>query len=286
MTKDKRWKPEDTYYFIDSIGMVGSHKWCDDSADKAYYAIGNCFKTEDAAKAASEKVQSLLLGLHESSTECSQAVTECNQLPKLTTDVFDREDCPEWARYAVVNSKGVLIFFGGKPTFEGADYGCWSCSCCPYKHIRGIVFDASDWQNSLIERPATLPDWCKVDAIGWHKRCGYFKVTYIDNVSKRVDIRQVEDNSKGYLSFHTVCNEVRHARPRPYNEYEMEALVGKVLKHSTGSYLVEAFEHRWSQVKIEGVWRDANELAELWSQRDGHPCFVLEHLNEKGEWTE
>ena len=78
----------------------------------------------------------------------------------------------------------------------------------------------------------------------------------------------------------------KQARLRPYNAEEMKALVGKVLKHSTGCYLVTAFENRGNQVKIESVWRGASELVELWTQLDDSPCGKLEHLNEKGEWVE
>ena len=64
-----------------------------------------------------------------------EPTTKSSQLPKLTAEVFDRPDCPEWARYAVINHNGRLSFFGDKPKFEGEDYGCWSCDDYRYTHI-------------------------------------------------------------------------------------------------------------------------------------------------------
>jgi hypothetical protein len=147
---------------------------------------------------------------------------------KLTADVFNRPDCPEWATFAAVDKDGMLFYFSNKPLSHTAS-GHWMMHrFVKYVFVAEEKFDSTDWKNSLIERPEkkeTLPDWCKVDAVGWHKRCGYFTVTYIDDFSERVDIQQVEDKSKGYLSFHTVCNEVVQARLRPWTFEEAPFMV-------------------------------------------------------------
>lgn len=39
-----------------------------------------------------------------------EPATKCSQLPKLTTEVFDRLDCPEWAKWAAVDISGVTCF--------------------------------------------------------------------------------------------------------------------------------------------------------------------------------
>lgn len=272
----ERWKPlvGETYYFMYANGAVGHSAWYNGPTDTKLFEQGNCFRTEAEAQSAAEKVKSLLLNLHEQTTNSSQ-------LPKLTAEVFDRPDCPKGVTYATVDEDGSAYFHYFKPLLYADNW----------EHTRDCVqipgkFDSSHWCSSFIERPANLPSWCMFDAIGWHKRAGYFKITNIDDVSKRVDIQQVDDRSEGYLSFHTVCTEVAQARPRPYNTHEMEALVGKVLKHSTGSYLVDAFEHRRGQVKIKDVWRGTEELSSGWTTPDGSPCGKFEHLNEKGEWVE
>ena len=277
----ERWKPEDTYYFIDSIGMVGSLKWCDDSADKAYYKIGNCFRTREEAEAASENVKALLLGLHEPATECSR-------LPKLTTEVFNRPDCPKWAKYAAVNANGKVVLFSDIPNCRDNGWSViWHSTSTQDDILDDVLFDFSDWQNSLIERPATLPDWCKVGAIVLkHEYMEIVEIT--DNGVKCKYLEATEDGTAGKTSVISTDYLITGypARLRPYNADEMKALVGKSLKHSTGVYLVTAFEYKWDQVNIESVWRDSSELAELWTQLDDKPCGVLEHLNDEGEWVE
>lgn len=278
MTKAKRWKPEKgkRYFLVDTYASVIENTWGDDGFDRSAYDAGNCFRTKAEAKSVAKKFKDLLLGLH------GEPTAECNQLPKLTAEVFDRPDCPEWAQYASVDSDGKGYYYHNKPEIKGTRFDLFGVD--QYLYINR--FDASDWKHSLIERPARLPEWCKFDAMGWHKRCGYFKVCANDELARRVSIQQIDDKSRGWLSYETLCTEVKQARPRPYNAEEMQELVGKVLKHSTGRYLVTAFEERWSQVKIESIWRDPSELAELWTQLDGSPCAVLEHLNEKGEWVQ
>ena len=73
--------------------------------------------------------------------------------PKLTEDIFNSPDCPEWARWAAVDADGSGHVFDGKPD-RGLLY--WRCY-----HVNGTyigTYDASDWQNSLIQRPISTPD--------------------------------------------------------------------------------------------------------------------------------
>jgi len=80
--------------------------------------------------------------------------------PKLTADVFKRDDCPDWANWAASFKDGNSFFMEKQP-FISSVY--W---CCDGKYQRIGKFDAADWKNSLIERPeeVKLPDWCKVGA--------------------------------------------------------------------------------------------------------------------------
>lgn len=283
----ERRKPEigETYYFTDAVGNVSCFVWRGDSMDSLYYDSGNCFKTKEEAKAASEEFKDLLTSLHE-------PTKDRNQLPKLTSEVFDRKDCPAWANFAAMDKDGTVFYYRQKPFITADKWHPEIVGDCSV--IYQLVFDASDWQNSLIKRPAKLPEWCKVDAICWHKRCGYFKITYIDDVSKRVDIQQVEDTSRGYFSFNTICNEVKQARLRPYNAEEMRGLVGKVIEVEPGHFSL--------CLRVKGLWADFLDDCDNEDDRariisydcdmlkhrntiDGQPCGVLEHLNEKGEWV-
>ena len=290
----ERWMPKtgETYYFFDSLFAVGSYAWRDDGTDAQYQKSGNCFRTEAEAEATAEKVKALLLSLHDNNLATNlqdkKNKLQDKPLPKLTAEVFDRPDCPEDVKIAVVNKNG-SAFWGSFNTAKPDFLGGWVGENGSWFSIPG-KWDSSDWQNSLIERPVKetkLPDWCEVDAICWHKRCGYFKVTYIDDVSKRVDIQQVKDKSKGYLSFHTVCNEVLQAHLRPYNEVEMRGLVGMVVCRGSSIHFVTGYEEALdgeSMVHVNGCLYNANDLLQKGFTYDTRPCGRLEHL-ENRKWV-
>lgn len=280
----ERWKPGngEHYYYFYYDGDVDSDVWRNDLTDRQLFERGNCFKTEKEAQAAAEKVKALLLSLH-----CDETLQD-KQLPKLTAEVFNRPDCPAWAKYAAVDGNGAGYYYSEKPFILSDAFG-WGIVCSETNQSELISgkFNNSDWKNSLIERAAKLPDWCKVDAVGWHKRCGYFKVTYIDDISKRVDIQQVEDKSKGYLSFHTVCNEVLQANRRPFNTKEMKSLVGRTVAPDYGAvFLVIKFvdTSEGGEVGIDGIYYNADRLLDKFTI-NGKPAGVFEHL-ENGEWVE
>ena len=217
-----------------------------------------------------------------------EATTSSAQLPKLTVAVFDHPDCPEWAKYAAIDKDGEGFYYEDKPECYG-ETAAWFCRCKRSFIIKG-VYDASDWRHSLIERikkneEQVLPDWCKVDAMGWHKRCGYFKIIYIDDVSKRVDIQQVGEKSRGYFSFHTIRNETVQAKLRPYNEEEMQGLVGKVLDLDGSRDLVTSYDAESELVYADAMWMNSDELLSNGYTIDGERCGIMEHL-EDGEWVE
>lgn len=215
---------------------------------------------------------------------------QVEELPKLTVEVFDRPDCPEWANYAVVNCDGRLTFFADKPKFEGEDYGCWSCSYSKYKHINNTVFDASDWENSLIERPKKqeqLPDWVCEGALAWDKQAE----EYVHVVSVTDHEVQFDGGTYCTVAPEHVAESYDQAFERPFNEQEMRALVGKVLLHkaSRNASLVTGFT---PATEINGLsdctvyvfgrdYTDGDLMRDCLI--DGNPCKVYEHLNEKGE---
>lgn len=83
-----------------------------------------------------------------------------NAYPKLTVEVFDRPNCPEWAQWAAIDEDENVYWYSEKP-HKGLR--SWIPSCpwteARYRRILNEVFDASDWKNNLIERPAKeLPE--------------------------------------------------------------------------------------------------------------------------------
>ena len=270
-----RWEPKcgEDYYFIDAVGVVSDYVWRGTSLDRLYYESGNCFKTEAKAQATAEKVKALLLSLHEPATKCSQ-------LPKLTAEVFDRPDCPEWAQFAAVDQDGAGAYFESKPSL---------LSWCPWwdrtiKHCLIDDFekwDASDWQNSLVERPAKkpeLPEWCKVgewcfclDDDGGRK---YFKIT------------KIKDNFIYGEDWNIDYHFVKQARIRPYNADEMRGLVGVLIRKGQSLHIVTGYENALDgecMIHVNGCLYNANDLLRQFAI-DNEPCGVLEHLDEKGEW--
>ena len=274
----KRWKPEycDLYYVVDAVGVVSSHTWCDDTADRTYYTIGNCFRTSEEAEAAAAMVRALLLGFHGDQPE------KYTKLPKLTADVFDRPDCPEWAKFAAVDEDGETTFFDKMPYQSTKTCGCFLRDC-QYATIPS-KFDASDWKNSLIERPAKLPDWCKVGEWVWD----------IDD-SRYVKIISITDMvllcTKGKCTYYEELKDMKvlysHTQLRPYNVDELKALVGKPITMSDGAVcLCTAYSERDKTVIIDNLHWDTQELRDSGCTIDGEPCGVLQHFNEKGAWVD
>ena len=283
MTKTKRWKPEKgmQYFLMDADGGIGSYIWEGDGVDRTLYEIGNCFRTKEEAKAASEKVKYLLLGLNE-------PVAECNRLPKLTAEVFNHPDCPEWAKYAAVNANGKVVLFSDIPNCRDNGWSViWHSTSTQDDILDDVLFDSSDWKNSLIERPAILPDWCKVGSYVWSDRYGYFEISYINEVSKHVHIRQCNGGTVAFLRFNTIINYSNEARLRPYHEDEMKALVGKSITFKDGAVcLCTAWAAQRKQIILDNASWTAEGLLNVGYTIDGKPCGVYEHLNDEGEWVE
>lgn len=107
--------------------------------------------------------------------------------PKLTVDIFDRPDCPEWARYAAVDADGAGHIFDGKPD-KGSLY--WRDYYVNATYIGR--YDVSDWQNSLIERPAkngSTPVYDDVKA-----------PSYYVNTPFGLEVRKITEHYDSYLA--------------------------------------------------------------------------------------
>ena len=85
--------------------------------------------------------------------------TTSSQLPKLTAEVFDRPDCPAWAKWAAVDGDGEGWFYEEKPVIGVVD--TFVNVTLRAQCIDG-EFDATDWKHSLIERPEKRP--CRTGA--------------------------------------------------------------------------------------------------------------------------
>ena len=81
-------------------------------------------------------------------------VTRTEKRSVLNEKVFDLDTCPDWAQYAAVDEDGEVHWYSVKPSRAGSDWVDF------YGRIRlirdgdnALIFDATNWQNSLIKRP-------------------------------------------------------------------------------------------------------------------------------------
>ena len=281
---NNRWIPSDSYYYIGIDGNVHRRTWNADNTDWLCYKFGNCFETEEQADAAAAKIKELLLGMS------GEAESSSSQLPKLTAEVFDRPDCPEWAKYAAVDEDGEAVFFEKMPYQATKTCGCFLRDC--QDAIIPGTFDSTDWQNSLVERPAKLPDWCKIG--GWvyyPKDMGngvyldrgvYLKISEIK--MGFVYAREKDGYDPWQISHEHICKYMKPARPRPYNAEEMQKLVGKVLELAGNRDLVTSYDEDSESVYADAMWMNSDELLSNGYTIDGGLCGVMEHL-EDGGWV-
>lgn len=63
---EERWKPQDGegYWYVDGYGELMKDEWSDCVYDEDLWKYGNCFRTEQEATIARDKVKELLLSLH------------------------------------------------------------------------------------------------------------------------------------------------------------------------------------------------------------------------------
>lgn len=271
----ERWKPGrgEFYYFLDGMGNTYFTKYEPEDIGAIRHAYGNCFATEAEARAAAEKVQALLLSLHNT--------TQDEQLPKLTTEVFNRPDCPNWAKWAAVDSNGAGFYYSEKPFIMSDAFG-WGIVCSETNHseLIGGEFNNSDWQNSLIERPATLPDWCKVGEWVYLSNEEYDKIESIDDFG--INLASGAIIKKKYIPEEAVS-----ARLRPYNADELRGLVGKTIATKEDCAIVTGYRGCENKIilTMEHNRYSAEELLKINATLNGKPCGKLEHL-ENGEWVE
>lgn len=210
---------------------------------------------------------------------------EIKELPKLTAEVFDRPDCPAWARYAAVDKDGGLYFYGNEPSLE-TSAGEWSYYHGDDKWGRfGNNFDTTDWQNSLIERPVkALPDWVKAGKWGYDTaREEYFEVVAVTPFN--VEVAYLDDGFTiviGNPFFNADCVQ---AHKRPFNAEEMQKLVGKVIENCKYILWCDGYDKESNLIITQLKALTAEDLIKGGYAVDREPCYVLEHLNGKGEWV-
>lgn len=204
-------------------------------------------------------------------------------LPKLTVEVFNREDCPEWGRYATVDENGIAFFHEKKPMphhlSEGR--GCWrSPELKGYsRQIDDTIFDSFCWATSLIERPKKhkqLPDWVTVGA-PYYDGSNYVFKTFTEH-----DLEDT-DELKQLIEFGIY----REVRCEVLATDKLEALIGKVLQHKNGyKALVCSYDAKTNLVYMGHYTVTPEVLKTSWTM-DGKPCCKMLYWSHRsGTWIE
>ena len=82
------------------------------------------------------------------------AVTRTEKRYVLNEKVFALGNCPDWAEWAAVDADGAAYFYMYRPSPGVNRYRCTNAeSPCIRINTSWSLFDATDWQHSLIERP-------------------------------------------------------------------------------------------------------------------------------------
>lgn len=252
------------------------------------YGCGLCCKV----KLERHPVYCMLYGVRCNWKEVKEeTITNSSQLPKLTEEVFDSPDCPDWARYAAVDSDGSMYFYGQKPSHSVDKWHPITGDECRW--MADLYFDPSDWQNSLIEHlTKSLPEWCKegewvyyFDEVEGHS---YQKIDKIDG--KYIYFYKKFDSSKpsdpfvsDRVVYSVFIENTKQARLRPYNAEEMRGLVGKVVENGVRAMLVLSYRKDLNKILTDDRSLYAEQILTDCTI-DGKPCGVLEHL-ENGEWV-
>ena len=96
------------------------------------------------------------LDMRKVSVVCTRAYYVLNQ------KVFELDECPDWAEWAAVDADGKAHWFDSQPRIRAK---CWRCQPCSSSSriCFGWLFDATDWQHSLIERPEKVREVTMAD---------------------------------------------------------------------------------------------------------------------------
>lgn len=240
---------------------------------------------QDKQKSIQDSVVKFCDAMDKGKENVAKATCNFGNLPKLTAEVFDRPDCPEWAKFAAVDADGTVWVYDNEP-WTSKENGCWICHAHIDEGLACIAegFDPSDWQKSLIERPVKenkLPDWCKPGAWVWSSDFGFFLVSSIKDGA-------IKGECPGYgeifVDYHS--EKIKEAYIRPFTHEEMKNLVGRILVNNqtkdinlVTDYINEVDEddpsYHYCTVYVGGENMVAEDLFEDFTI-DGYPCGQLE----------
>ena len=192
--------------------------------------------------------------------------------PKLTAGVFFLSECPEWARYAAIDANGLAYWYDAVPcrSTSGLRWnngGQRAMKICYAGEVATPLFDATDWEHSLIERPAVVPAWFKPGVLAYNNDTHtFFHVT--DSIE--------------------YCENYLEAKVRPFNDDELERKLGQcVLGPKNSRLLVTGFRPKGdisgkSEICVLCGWLTAEKLLTYGSRPQG----IKQYHSKAGTWID
>lgn len=203
--------------------------------------------------------------------QSAQLTTSSSQSQTLTAEVFDRPDCPAWAKYAAMDIDGTVCYF------EDASRK---------NHYTEFIRRPKRKKGEL-PKGIPLPDWVEVGAYAYFDS-KYHTITSIQ--TEGVSTPVVYFDTGEHLPWGSVrFDEVKEARVVPWTG-DLSFCVGKVFKYGDYTLLcvgcrddIVCFVGNCVDVKnettIAGCTFTAKQLLDDgFTFADGKPCGEFEHL--------
>lgn len=163
-------------------------------------------------------------------------------------------------------------------------------SLCPY-----LANKSTDWHEVKEDSAETsqtsvkqekLPDWVKAGKWGYDKSLEkYFEIVIVRKPFN-VEVAYLDDAWTTIIGIPVFNDDCVQANKRPFNDKEMQAIVGKNLETPSFVKFIFSYDKEEGTLESYDFLYTADDLFEDDFKFEGKPCYKLEHLNEKGEWVE
>ena len=204
--------------------------------------------------------------------ECSLHEKECSGMMEFDESVFKRDSCPEWARYAVIEKTGTVVFSSMPMFFSDGEWLIGNVYNRILIDVHGKKIFRKDFGELMLVR--NVPE--KVKPGDW---------VYFKGEKKYLQVEDKTGNTSE--GFNLRCIDYAPATKIPLTAKELKCLVGKVVQEDTQKRVALVLEYNEDYgVKIGDSWFSAEEL--LWgvSFLDGKPVATLQHYDEEeGKWV-
>lgn len=244
-------KHNERYYCVGGNCVVESYR-NNSGLDKERIQCGNVFKTSKEAEIAAAETKKLFKHIHGRNFPVA-----------FDTSVFDHPDCPEWAKYAVLEELGFVVFSDLKlhrknNRWEVID----SATSLKVMHEWGPI---EGFHTILLERPDTeFPSWVKKEAYVFNVEKGGGIITDITKNSCKIaffDSKGVEEKVCLSLSEFKESG-IKKAALRDFLVHELRDLLDRELTDDSSTYFVSGVNIQNCTVLVNDSWIKPSVLRE------------------------